>query len=1157
MKKFRKEKNSEFLAVNNVSFKVYQNEIFAILGHNGAGKTTLINVMVGLLKANEGDVYFDGKSIAKDTNSIRENFGVCAQSNIIYDNLTVEQHIIFYGKLKGIVVDVDSILKDLDLLSQKKTKASKLSGGQKRKLCIGMAIIGNPKYIFLDEPTTGLDPLSRRRIWELLSKHKKGKVIFLTTHYMDEADILADRKLILNKGKVRCLGTSLYLKNHFNMNYNLDVETENYSAVNDLIQSYFPNAIYVKEQKRGTKYNNDRRSGNDTVKVHTWRLPLNSTNKFSELLNEIERQVDQGSIKKFGLSMPTLEELFIRLEDNTIKSGDKDLDNQQYSIKIEENNLSRLKPVQKLSRFSLLKNLIKYRLKIFLKDKGFAFSNILLPVIISCVTFVLMKKFFNTEKKSNDISVISMSDTYSNSFINLDPQSSLGITPENIISVIGNAQNVKTTPLSNIPHPKNNDKYYVSSINGEEINNHYNLKIYYNDTMTHAIPATLNTISNTILASKNVNDKIVVKSSPYDNKNDLMAVVSLTIAGLIVSMFIINNINKFGPLIVRERLNQLLQQLQLNGVSRVNYWISCFVSDNIIFISICILIFISGIIVGYQPLLDVKIIVIILIVLVIWSIPTMLYQYILSFIFNSEETAYSVMSVLNVYPAVIGYIIFALVFMNNNSNVVDKIAQGKGIYNIEANIFSCALTAVFPIYGLVSIVNTLFTLKMYEKLINYNLSISNIIKLGNGITPIIIVLAVLIVVLFFVLIYLDTRINQTTTSDINELPESTCSKYEEYLSNGDEDIKEEFEYVKNHQQELPISVYHLSKEYKIRFGIDRKKKQAIMSKEPDEFKFGEIHKSIIDNNKLVKTAVIDVNFGVRNHECFGLLGPNGAGKSTTLNTITSTIPQTTGKICFNGVETYISRLNEISMGYCPQNDILWKELTLREHLELFLSIRGYSGEEVKEYATQYIDCVGLGEHQNKRVENLSGGTKRKLSLLIAIVGYPHQILLDEPTAGMDPSTRRLIWNTIEKTKSNNNSSLILTTHSMEEAEYLCDRLAILVNGRLNCIGSSEHLKMKFGEGYILEVQSNEIERFHSSVIEEGKLFGNNEYVMENCSSNRNKYNVKMTHHLGYVFDVMEQCKNRGLVTDYTFSQTTLEHVFIDFAKKQIIDNDNN
>ncbi|OUM65775.1 hypothetical protein PIROE2DRAFT_32917, partial [Piromyces sp. E2] len=210
-----------FLAVDDVSFKVYQNEIFAILGHNGAGKTTLINIMVGLLKATEGDVYFDGRSIANNTNDIRKEFGVCAQANIIYDELTVKDHINFFAGLKGITVDVDEILRDLDLLSQKTTRASKLSGGQKHKLCIGMATIGDPKYIFLDEPTTGLDPLSRRKIWDLLSKKKEGRVIFLTTHYMDEADILADRKVILNRGKVRCLGTSLYLKNHFNMNYNL------------------------------------------------------------------------------------------------------------------------------------------------------------------------------------------------------------------------------------------------------------------------------------------------------------------------------------------------------------------------------------------------------------------------------------------------------------------------------------------------------------------------------------------------------------------------------------------------------------------------------------------------------------------------------------------------------------------------------------------------------------------------------------------------------------------------------------------------------------------------------------------------------------------------------------------------------------------------
>ncbi|OUM58141.1 hypothetical protein PIROE2DRAFT_48194 [Piromyces sp. E2] len=298
---------------------------------------------------------------------------------------------------------------------------------------------------------------------------------------------------------------------------------------------------------------------------------------------------------------------------------------------------------------------------------------------------------------------------------------------------------------------------------------------------------------------------------------------------------------------------------------------------------------------------------------------------------------------------------------------------------------------------------------------------------------------------------------------------------------------------------------------------------------------------------------MDVNFGVRNHECFGLLGPNGAGKSTTLNCITSTIPQTTGKVYFNGTETYSSTQSpQISMGYCPQEDIMWKEMTVREHIEFFLKIRGYGANDAKNYATQYIEAAGLEDHQHKPTEKISGGTKRKLSLLIAICGYPKQIFLDEPTAGMDPSTRRFIWNIIKSTKKMNDSALIMTTHSMEEAENLCDRLGILVNGRLVCIGSPEHIKMKYGEDYILELQSTDIEKFHEKVVVQEKLFGDCSYTMERSSHNRMKYEVKMTRNLGSVFDVMENYKSVGLVVDYSFNQASLEQIFIKFAKMQII-----
>jgi len=1144
-----KEKNSQFLAVNNVSFKVYENEIFAILGHNGAGKTTLINIMVGLLRASQGGVYYDGFDIAKDTNTVRKNFGVCAQTNTIFDELTVEDHIKFYADLKDVKVDVDEVLTDIDLIHQKKLKASKLSGGQKRKLCIGMATIGNPKYIFLDEPTTGLDPLSRRKIWDLLLKKKEGRVIFLTTHYMDEADILADRKVILTKGKVRCLGTSLFLKNHFNMNYNLDVETNDKDAVNSIIQKHLTDFTYVEDQ-------NQDMNKKASVECHTWRLPLNSTENYPSLLNDLERQMDErsGLIKKYALNMPTLEELFIRLEDNTIDEDQDSVnkgisDDEQFRIQMDA-DLPLLKGVKKPSRLFLIYSLVKSRLRIFAKDKIFTFFAIIFPAIFTGVMFYIANRIFSGDPKPTKSRVLSVQNVYGDSYFNYEPQSQFDFSKETLLSAGGiNDKMLSTLPLSDIPYPEVGSTYYLSSLGGSVNQNVYDLQVHYNDTMTHSLPATFNAISNAILASKNINERIVMTSHTFAKSDDSMAIVSLSLAGFMIGYYISNNINRFGPLVVRERSNQLLQQLQLNGVSRLNYWISCFISDLILFLITCILIFIIGIAVRYEPLLDFKIVVIIFILLVIWSIPAMLFQYVTSFMFDKEDTAFSMSSFINTYPAIFGYIIF--IFINQKYNAIEGIFSGKGILSTVPLIYNILLTACFPAYGNIAMINSLFTMKVYEKLINYEINISNILKFGNGISPILIVLAIQAVVYFFLIITLDRRINQTNKSDIHDIPSPVLQKCLENLDEGDDDVKKEYEYVKENQFDLPLSVLHLSKEFKTPLPSDREKAKEITSRDPLNYKYGEIHKSPI-TGKFVKNAVIDVNFGVRNHECFGLLGPNGAGKSTTLNTVTSTIPQTTGKVCFNGVETHLARLGEISMGYCPQNDILWKELTLREHLELFLTIRGYNAEEARAYATKYIEVIGVEDHQNKRADDLSGGTKRKLSLLIAICGYPKQILLDEPSAGMDPSTRRLVWNIIKKTKNMNDSAVIMTTHSMEEAEFLCDRLAILVNGRLSCIGSPEHLKMKFGDSYILELQSKNIDRFHDEIIEKGRLFGDKEYKRDTSSSDRVKYEVKMTRNIGHVFEVMENCKKNGLVIDYSFNQTTLEQIFINFAKEQII-----
>jgi len=1138
-------KTVDYLAVNDVSFKVYQNEIFSILGPNGAGKSTLLNIMVGLIKSSQGDVFYDGMSINSDLNKIRRDFGVCPQNNIIFDELTVEEHLNIYGGIKDTEVDVDEILKEVDLLDQKEKKASKLSGGQKRKLCIALAIVGKPKYIFLDEPTTGLDPLSRRKIWDLLLKLKEGRVIFLTTHYMDEADIIADRKLILIDGKIRCLGTSLYLKNHFKMNYELSVESVDKDAVGKIVTSHIPDAVYVPTEDSMTK--------DGLVKVHKWKLPLAETSNFTPLFDDLEKE--NNLVKKFALSMPTLEELFIRLEDEGNHLEEKvgqQSGSEQVLIQVDGDKLPELKQVNSPSQLSMIGCLIKYRLKIFLKNKGFATSSILYPVLIGGFCFFVVNSIFNNKRSYFEAQPMTMDKMYANSVLNYDINNSKGldITNDNLINFVGgNIKHLTNINVNEIPYPEYNELYTVSSFSGQKTNNDYTFYIHYNDTMTHSVPVTINAISNAILSRSNSSDSIVIESRPYDQKNETLSQVALMFAALLIGGCIISCMNKFGPLVVRERVNLLLQQLQINGVYRINYWISTLAADYLVCVLTSILIIIAGIIVQFQPLLNIWVIILVIISIIVWCLPTLLYQYLWNFAFNKEETAYSVMSMINIYPVIFGYIAsFAICSMDH---ITDNIIQDGVLYNHYYVILSIVLTVFFPAYGIVSITNSLYTMRIYEAMYDYRLSFGTFFKYRNCFLPVLITLVILIFIYFILWVRFDIK-SQNLTSEIRQFPPKLHRKYEELLEEGDEDVNDEAKFAYKHQDELPISVLHLSKEYDLaRSKLDSKEKKELLTKSQEDFEYGDIHPSIFNKKLLVKTAVLDVNFAVRVRECFGLLGPNGAGKTTTLNMITSSIPPTTGKVCFYGKEIHTTALGELSMGYCPQVNVLWKQLTLREHIELFLRIRGYNKNEAAEYATQYINACGLEDHQNKPAITLSGGTKRKLSLLIAICGYPKQILLDEPTAGMDPSTRRYVWNVINDTKKMNESALILTTHSMEEAEQLCDRLAILVNGRLNCIGAPEHLKMKYGEGYVLELQADNVDEFHKQIIEDGKLFGNNKYSMEKTSINRVKYEVEINGNIGRIFKIMEECKNNGLVVDYTFSQTTLEQIFINFAKQQI------
>eukprot|EP00475_Leptophrys_vorax_P029658 TRINITY_DN4376_c0_g2_i5.p1 TRINITY_DN4376_c0_g2~~TRINITY_DN4376_c0_g2_i5.p1 ORF type:complete len:983 (+),score=58.52 TRINITY_DN4376_c0_g2_i5:142-3090(+) len=211
-------------------------------------------------------------------------------------------------------------------------------------------------------------------------------------------------------------------------------------------------------------------------------------------------------------------------------------------------------------------------------------------------------------------------------------------------------------------------------------------------------------------------------------------------------------------------------------------------------------------------------------------------------------------------------------------------------------------------------------------------------------------------------------------------------------------------------------------------------------------------------------------FAVEKDKLFCLLGPNGAGKSTTIHCLTGIIPTTAGEALVYGASIRdsgsMASIRGI-MGVCPQFDILWDRLSGAEHLYLFARIKGLHPRSIAKEVAALLDEVRLTDAQRMRTSGYSGGMKRRLSVAVALIGDPKVVYLDEPTTGMDPVSRRHVWDIIERAKRGR--AIVLTTHSMEEADILGDRIAIMARGRLRCIGTSIHLKNRFGAGFVVTV----------------------------------------------------------------------------------------
>ncbi|XP_038396038.1 ATP-binding cassette sub-family A member 3-like isoform X9 [Canis lupus familiaris] len=297
--------NTTKIALKDLSLNLYMGQITVLLGHNGAGKSTTLSILSGLYPATSGEAYINGYNISQQMVHIRKSLGVCPQQNLLFDYLTVSEHLYFYCVVKGIpqktrLMETDHMLAAFNLLDKHNAFSHSLSGGMKRRLSMIIALIGGSKVVILDEPTSGMDPASRRATWEVLQQYKENRTILLTTHYMDEADILGDRIAIMVKGSLRCCGSSVFLKRIYGVGYHIVMVKEAHCNVEEifkLLQYYIPTATLEKNVSNEVSF----------------ILPKEYTHSFEALFTDLEKRRYELGIASFGASVTTMEEVFFRV----------------------------------------------------------------------------------------------------------------------------------------------------------------------------------------------------------------------------------------------------------------------------------------------------------------------------------------------------------------------------------------------------------------------------------------------------------------------------------------------------------------------------------------------------------------------------------------------------------------------------------------------------------------------------------------------------------------------------------------------------------------------------------------------------------------------------------------------------------------------------
>ncbi|KAL0585385.1 hypothetical protein ABG067_004917 [Albugo candida] len=1180
-------------AVKNVSFCVERGEIFGLLGPNGAGKSTTLSVLCGLLSPTSGNAFVatstagikvssikhgldledDCVSVVHEPLLVRKSLSVCFQQNLIFNKLSVREHMQLVLAIKS-ALGISTLalaacytkLHQFGLTAKLDALAETLSGGQKRRLSLVLALLDDSKLVLLDEPTAGMDLHARIETWEAIRSVVSDRAVILTTHAMEEAQALCGNIGIVADGELKCCGSSLFLRQRFGVGYKLTIvhtiaptkhkkdeefmgghkdsflASSSFKATENWIRMFIPTATLVSTSKWETRYN----LGHPITGTNESDVQIEQDAFESQLIllfEELEHLKKRRLIDRYALRATDLEDVFVRVtkgEDiyNSVDAIDATNDKISTDLSSPMTDTLLSSPLDS-SLWQAFYALVIKRFRVTVRDKRNLAAQFVWPLMMFMM-FVSMAQHLLTslQQPMQEITSLRLSQATSSSLLIGTPSAKHVLTSSNnapfdwfLESIrrariplnnhdsaadtvpfdivmrwnVGRSGDLKSLMLS----PEYEGKSFIGALflDNEKIVNQsvplLRTVLFYNKSVVHSLPILVQHVMN---AQCDVNSTskdtcaMDVQMETHKNRHptslkngqtgeedlaeSLTSETVMRSSGRIVlaiqMMMTLSTICSFSIAAVVKEKEVGLKRIQLlhmrNRFPLLTYWLSHYFFDLTSFLAAAVIMMLELVLI-YPTAFEPSVLAALMISTVLFIVAIIPFLYLLSMCFSSHSSAQTVVSYLTSFQilAVMLSEILAMTPMicgPANSffrlfHLLPLFSYGQTIFSIATMNWASLRSNCEHLTELLSDDNADEALEAMSSILSPTKT-NKIISIWSWDVAYSGFMWLIVCSIIYSTLFICIDMWQIHSSGSQKYLLRKCKAFI-YSALGWNGYSSE-NYTRNVEEgslqfnSKCIEVEHVTKIFN--------GNKAPSVEEP-------VLSSNSQGTGTTSSQVIalnDVSFSVEENDCVALLGVNGSGKSTMFEILTGWLAPTSGHAYLDGIDVTMEPQRAATrFGYCPQVNVLFDRLSVREHCELFVMLQEQATFVSVQIQSQRINrllqSLDLVKVENTRAGDLSGGNKRRLMLALSFLNVDISVLLlDEPSAGVDVVSRRLLWRVLKSKQQSSSLSCLFTTHSMEEAEAVCANAVILHLSKHAWSGSIPELKQRVAVSISITLQ---------------------------------------------------------------------------------------